>query len=113
MNADIVLDETTSPLEWLTAMAAFTGLVVILIKIARLPGYPELIDQWCRERQLQPVATERRYFWAGPFTWPTNGTAAFRITAVDQIGWEHHFWVRCGHWLLGMLKPEIRVQDAD
>src|SRR5215203_5036492 len=93
----------------LMVLGVFAAGVWVFFVLARQPGYQQLIDDWCAARQLRLVNMDRRLFLKGPFFLNPNGTAVFYITVRDPLGYRRHFWVRCGHWIFGMLTPEIHV----
>jgi hypothetical protein len=96
-----------------TVAAILTALFWIVLRILRLPSYSELIGEWCLSHQLRLVDLERRFLRAGPFLLSPNGTAVFYVTVSDPLGNQKHLWVRCGHWLFGMLIPELCIREAD
>ena len=87
--------------------------VWVVITLARMPGYRDLIEDWCAARQLRLVDMDRRWLFKGPFFLSPNGTAVFLLTVRDPLGTRRHYWARCGHWMFGMLMPEIHVLPAD
>jgi hypothetical protein len=89
------------------------GAMWVLIRLARMPGCRQLIEEWCLDHHLRLVDMERRWFWKGPFFLSPNGTIVYYITTRDPMGQVKHFWARCGHWLFGMLAPELRIRPAD
>jgi hypothetical protein len=103
-------DNILGVLVGLTMLA--TG-VWMVITIVRMPGYRDLIEDWCAARQLRLVDMDRRWFLKGPFFLSPNGTAVFYLTVRDPLGGRRYFWARCGHWMFGMFMPEIHVLPAD
>ncbi|HSI13484.1 MAG TPA: hypothetical protein VK961_15680 [Chthoniobacter sp.] len=89
------------------------GFVWLGIRLASLPSHRDLIGKWCSAHGLRLAAMEKRWFWKGPFFFSPNGTVVFYVTAYDRSGTERHLWVRVGHWLFGILVPELRVSTAD
>ncbi len=110
MNDEVII--TGLPADLIVG-AVLLGGVWVLICLVRMPGYHQLIEQWCLEHHLRLLHMERRWLLKGPFFLSPNGTAVFYITTRDAIGGVKHYWARCGHWLFGMLSPEIRVIPAD
>jgi hypothetical protein len=110
-------DDAVRYLFVLLGITAAAAIVIIgiwaAIHVIRQPSYRDLIGEWCVAHQMRLVDLERRYLRAGPFFLSPNGTAVFYVTVSDALGNEKHLWARCGHWIFGMLVPQLLIREAD
>lgn len=108
------------PAQSLTMFMVVVGISAIIVPVAwildlagKQSSYHKMIDDWCQHRALRLVTMERCWFWTGPFFLSSRSAAVFYVTVCNASGKEKHLWMRCGHWILGMLRPELTVQEAD
>jgi hypothetical protein len=49
-------------------------------------------------------------FRRGPFWWSGKGQVVYRVAVRDERGHDWQGWVRCGHWLTGLLSDAVEVR---
>ena len=66
----------------------------------------EILTGWARDNGYEIVASERRWFFRGPFFfWTGKGQEVYYVTVRTPDGRLRRGWVRCGGFFLGMIKP--------
>ena len=70
-----------------------------------------LLREWAGSKGIELIEIEEPLFDAGPFTLRCSKVhRVFRIRVRAGSG-EKVLWVRLGHWLLGLLRPEVTVEE--
>lgn len=70
-----------------------------------------ILDHWAESNGYEILASERRWFFRGPFFWTTSrGQEVYYVTVRTPDGQERRGWVRCGNWFLGILVNQAKVR---
>jgi hypothetical protein len=84
----------------LAGWALFFGLHVLGTNKAK-----RLIETWARSNGCSVVSMRRRY----PIFTASKTQRVFRVEVVVGDGQTRQADVTCGHWLIGMSSPKIKV----
>jgi hypothetical protein len=71
----------------------------------------DILTGWARDNGYEIVASERRWFFRGPFFfWTGKGQEVFYVAVRTHDGQLRRGWVRCGGFWLGMLSDQADVR---
>src|SRR5204862_3092721 len=85
--------------------------LAILLNVWPVARAASLLKRWAGRNSYRIIHREHRWFFQGPFSWNlSNLPVVYRVTVEDQQGNLRGGWVRCGHWLWGLLSDGVEVR---
>src|SRR5947209_2918551 len=89
----------------------FIPVLTILLNVLPVVRAASLLKRWAQRNGYRILHREHRWLFQGPFSWNlSNLPVVYRIRVQDRQGNHRGGWVRCGHWLWGVLSDSVEVR---
>jgi hypothetical protein len=99
--------EAIAPVFFIALVVAF----IVGMMVWHYSRANDILTGWARDNGYEIVASERRWFFRGPFFfWTGKGQEVYYVTVRTPDGQLHRGWVRCGGFWLGMLSDQADVR---
>ncbi len=93
------------------------GVMILLLMVSTIWYYyasATLLKRWAARNGFQITSQKRGNFTKGPFFLRSGiGTAAFRVTVYDPIGYSRNGWIRVGSRWSGLSSDKVEVRWDD